>query len=85
MKAGMTERNGTLPSYAEAVRRCHILQTSVREMGIGNTSSSSPWMTCLTKHPLHRGAGSGLPTRYSRHSEVLKQSLDNYRGDKTHT
>ena len=39
---------------------CNII--SFGEMGIGNTSSSSLWMTCFTRIPLDQcvGAGSGL-------------------------
>lgn len=57
---------------------------SFGEMGIGNTSASSLWMTCLTGIPLEQcvGAGSGLDaTGVRRKYEVLKQALDNYRGD----
>ena len=53
-------------------------------MGIGNTSASSLWMTCLTNIPLLQcvGAGSGLNNEGIRHKyQVLKQSLDNYSGD----
>lgn len=57
---------------------------SFGEMGIGNTSASSLWMTCLTGIPLEQcvGAGSGLDaTGVRRKYEVLKQALENYRGD----
>ena len=57
---------------------------SFGEMGIGNTSSSSLWMSCFTGIPLKEcvGAGSGLDDAGIRHKyEVLKQSLDNYKGD----
>ena len=57
---------------------------SFGEMGIGNTSSSSMWMTCFTGIPLEQcvGAGSGLDNAGIRHKyEVLKQSLDHYKGD----
>ena len=53
-------------------------------MGIGNTSSSSMWMTCFTDIPLKECvvAGSGLDNAGIRHKyEILKQALDNYRGD----
>ena len=49
---------------------------SFGEMGIGNTSASSLWMTCLTGIPLEQcvGAGSGLDaTGVRRKYEVLKQ------------
>ena len=57
---------------------------SFGEMGIGNTSASSLWMTCLTGIPLEQcvGAGSGLDaTGVRRKYEVLKQALESYRGD----
>ncbi|NDW17808.1 nicotinate-nucleotide--dimethylbenzimidazole phosphoribosyltransferase [Dysgonomonas sp. 216] len=54
------------------------------EMGITNTSSSALWMTCLTGIPLDKCVGAGcdhtgktLEYKY----KVLKQSLDNYKGD----
>lgn len=72
---------------AATVHRCHEEGTNVisfGEMGIGNTSSSSMWMTCFTTIPLEQcvGAGSGLDTAGVRHKyEVLKQALDNYCGN----
>lgn len=42
------------------------------------------WMTCFTDIPLKEcvGAGSGLDNAGIRHKyEILKQALDNYRGD----
>ena len=72
---------------AEVVRRCHEEGSNILsfgEMGIGNTSSSSMWMTCFTDIPLKEcvGAGSGLDNAGIRHKyEILKQALDNYRGD----
>ena len=88
-EAAMTEEEMELclERGAEVVRRCHeegsnIL--SLGEMGIGNTSSSSMWMTCFTDIPLKEcvGAGSGLDNAGIRHKyEILKQALDNYRGD----
>lgn len=68
-------------SHAEG---CNIV--SFGEMGIANTSSSSLWMHLFTGIPLDRcvGAGSGLDDEGIRHKyEVLKQSLDNYRGDRS--
>ena len=53
-------------------------------MGIGNTSASSMWMTCLTGIPLDKcvGAGSGLDKNGVNHKyNVLKKSLENYKGD----
>lgn len=61
---------------------CNII--SFGEMGIGNTSASSMWMTCLTGIPLADcvGAGSGLDGKGIRHkSDVLSRALENYRGD----
>ncbi|WP_455628871.1 nicotinate-nucleotide--dimethylbenzimidazole phosphoribosyltransferase [Parabacteroides chinchillae] len=61
---------------------CNVI--SFGEMGIGNTSASSMWMTCLTRIPLIDcvGAGSGLNTEGIKHKyNVLKEALDNYKGD----
>ena len=61
---------------------CNII--SFGEMGIGNTSASSMWMTCLTGIPLDKcvGAGSGLDKNGVNHKyNVLKKSLENYKGD----
>ena len=72
---------------AEVVRRCHEEGSNVLsfgEMGIGNTSSSSLWMTYFTGIPLEQcvGAGSGLSQQGIRHKyEVLKRSMENYNGD----
>ncbi|MDR0699027.1 MAG: nicotinate-nucleotide--dimethylbenzimidazole phosphoribosyltransferase [Tannerella sp.] len=58
------------------------------EMGIGNTSSSSLWMNCLTNIPLLQcvGAGAGLSYDGIRHKyQILKRALDNYRGDRSVT
>ncbi|MDR2913913.1 MAG: nicotinate-nucleotide--dimethylbenzimidazole phosphoribosyltransferase [Tannerella sp.] len=63
---------------------CNII--SFGEMGIGNTSSSSLWMTCLTNIPLLQcvGAGAGLNNEGVRHKyQVLKKALDNYHGDRS--
>lgn len=62
---------------------CNVI--SFGEMGIGNTAASSMWMTCLTDIPLIDcvGAGSGLDDGGIRHKyNVLKQSLDNYPGQR---
>ena len=72
---------------AEVVRRCHEEGSNVLsfgEMGIGNTSSSSLWMTYFTGIPLEQcvGAGSGLNQQGIRHKyEILKRSMENYNGD----
>jgi len=63
---------------------CNVI--SFGEMGIGNTSASSLWMTCLTNIPLLQcvGAGSGLNNDGVRHKyQVLKKSLDNYHGNRS--
>lgn len=57
---------------------------SFGEMGIGNTSASSLWMSCLAHIPLEQcvGAGCGLDEEGIRHKyDVLHRALDNYRGD----
>ena len=72
---------------AEVVRRCHEEGSNVLsfgEMGIGNTSSSSLWMTYFTGIPLEQcvGAGSGLDREGIRHKyEILKRSMEHYDGD----
>lgn len=74
---------------AAIVRQCHAEGSNVLsfgEMGIGNTSTSSLWMTYFTGIPLQQcvGAGSGLDSAGIRHKyEVLKRSMDNYHGDGT--
>lgn len=87
--AAMTEEEMELclERGAEVVRSCREEGSNVLsfgEMGIGNTSSSSLWMTCFTGIPLEScvGAGSGLDNAGIRHKyAVLRQSLDNYKGD----
>ena len=66
-EAAMTEEEMELclERGAEVVRNCHKEGSNILsfgEMGIGNTSSSSLWMTCFTNIPLEQcvGAGSGL-------------------------
>ena len=72
---------------AEIVRQCYKEGSNILsfgEMGIGNTSSSSLWMSCFTGIPLEQcvGAGSGLNNDGIRHKyQILKQALDNYHGD----
>lgn len=88
-EAAMTseEMHLCLEQGAEVVREiaatgCNVI--SFGEMGIGNTSSSSLWMTCFTQIPLEKciGAGSGLDTDGIRHKcTVLKDALNNYTGD----
>ena len=58
---------------------CRIL--SIGEMGIGNTSPSSIWMSLFGDIPLKEcvGAGAGLDNAGIRRKyEVLKKSLENY-------
>ena len=81
------EMNLCIERGAEVVRQCHAEGCNVLslgEMGIGNTSSSSMWMTCFTHIPLELcvGAGSGLDNAGVRHKyNVLQQALDHYQGD----
>lgn len=88
-ESAMTEEemNRCIERGAEIVRLCHEEGSNVLsfgEMGIGNTSASSLWMTCFTNIPLQQcvGAGSGLNNEGIRHKyNVLKRALDNYQGD----
>lgn len=88
-EAAMTEdeMNCCVEYGAEIVHQCHNEGSNVLsfgEMGIGNTSASSLWMTCFTGIPLLQcvGAGSGLNNDGIRHKYgVLKRALDNYAGD----
>ena len=81
------EMNLCIERGAEIVRICQEEGSNVLsfgEMGIGNTSASSLWMTCFTNIPLQQcvGAGSGLNNEGIRHKyKILKQALDNYTGD----
>lgn len=55
---------------------CNVI--SFGEMGIGNTSTSSLWMTTLTGIPLQRcvGAGSGLDSEGVKHKHsILERTL----------
>ena len=76
-----------LEQGAEIVRHCHEEGSNILsfgEMGIGNTSSSSIWMSYFTGIPLVQcvGAGSGLDTDGVRHKyHVLEQAMQNYQGD----
>jgi len=61
---------------------CNVI--SFGEMGIGNTSPSSIWMSYFTGLPLADcvGAGSGLDTDGVRRKHaVLKKAMENYSGD----
>lgn len=56
------------------------------EMGIGNTSPSSVWMSYFTGIPLEKcvGAGSGLDSEGVRRKySVLKRAMENYSGDRS--
>lgn len=85
MSAGEMER--CLECGAAVVQQCaregsNIL--SFGEMGIGNTSASSVWMSYFTGIPIEEcvGAGSGLESEGIRHKvEVLSQAMRNYSGD----
>jgi nicotinate-nucleotide--dimethylbenzimidazole phosphoribosyltransferase len=72
---------------AQVVKECHNAGCNVisfGEMGIGNTSSSSLWMSFLTCIPLDQcvGAGSGFDSEgIKRKYRILKQALNNYKGD----
>lgn len=88
-EAAMTQEEveKALEVGAEIVTLCHDEGCNVisfGEMGIGNTSVSSMWMSCLTGIPLIEcvGAGSGLNAEGVRHKyNVLKAAQDNYKGD----
>lgn len=57
---------------------------SFGEMGIGNTSASSMWMTAFTGIPLEKcvGAGSGLGSKGIEHKlNVLKDAMANWPGE----
>lgn len=82
------ETEQALRAGAETVSECAQTGCNVisfGEMGIGNTSASSMWMTCLTDIPLHEcvGAGSGLDGEGIRRKyDVLSRALNNYRGNR---
>lgn len=88
-EAAMTEEEmeQCMERGAEVVRLCHNEGSNILsfgEMGIGNTSSSSLWMSYFADIPLEQcvGAGSGLDHMGIRHKyEILKQSMDNYKGN----
>lgn len=63
---------------------CNII--SFGEMGIGNTSPSSVWMSYFTGIPLENcvGAGSGLDSEGVRRKySILKKAMENYSGDRS--
>jgi nicotinate-nucleotide--dimethylbenzimidazole phosphoribosyltransferase len=81
------EFNLCIERGAQVVADCHKEGCNVisfGEMGIGNTSSSSLWMNCLTGISLDKcvGAGSGFDSEgVKRKYNILKQALENYKGD----
>lgn len=88
-EAAMTEieLNRAIEIGAEIVDQVYAEGSNVvsfGEMGIANTSSSSLWMTYLTRIDLEVcvGAGSGLSQDGVKHKyNVLRQSMENYKGD----
>ena len=76
-----------LAGGAQVVRQCFEEGSNVLsfgEMGIGNTSPSSIWMSYFTGIPLAEcvGAGSGLDKAGVRHKlDILSRSVANYSGD----
>ncbi len=76
---------------AEIVEQCYNEGSNILsfgEMGIGNTSSSSIWMSYFTRIPLDRcvGAGSGLNNKGIEHKyNILKASMENYKGKRSVT
>lgn len=72
---------------ADIVDQCYREGSNILsfgEMGVGNTSSSSIWMSYLTGIPLERcvGAGSGLNSKETEHKfNILKAAMENYKGD----
>jgi nicotinate-nucleotide--dimethylbenzimidazole phosphoribosyltransferase len=83
----VNELNLCIEHGAQIVRDCHAEGTNIisfGEMGIGNTSSSSMWMSALTGIPLEQcvGAGSGFDSEgVKRKYIILQQAMDNYKGD----
>lgn len=83
----VAEMERCLECGARVVEQCsgegsNIL--SFGEMGIGNTSPSSVWMSYFTGIPLERciGAGSGLDSAGIRHKQdVLQRAMAGYGGD----
>ncbi|GAA5100246.1 nicotinate-nucleotide--dimethylbenzimidazole phosphoribosyltransferase [Wohlfahrtiimonas larvae] len=67
-----------------AQNNCNIV--SIGELGIGNTSVASIWMSLLTNIPLEQcvGAGSGSSEGFTlRKYEILQQSVNRYTGPLT--
>ena len=88
-EAAMTQQEMKLciERGAEIVEQCYKEGSNILsfgEMGIGNTSSSSIWMSYFTGIPLEKcvGAGSGLNNKGIEHKcNILKASMENYKGD----
>ena len=84
---GVDEMERCLECGAEVVSQCADEGSNVLsfgEMGIGNTSSSSLWMSFLAEIPLEDciGAGSGLDDAgVARKKKVLAEAAANYGGD----
>ena len=83
----LEEMDKCLAGGASVVRQCFDEGSNVisfGEMGIGNTSPSSIWMSYFTGIPLAEcvGAGSGLDNEGVRHKyDVLRRSMEAYTGD----
>ncbi|MDH6534300.1 nicotinate-nucleotide--dimethylbenzimidazole phosphoribosyltransferase [Parabacteroides sp. 52] len=80
------EMEQALAYGAETVSDCYTEGCNVisfGEMGVGNTATSSMWMTCLTDIPLPEcvGAGSGLDDEGVQHKcRILQKARANYSG-----
>ncbi|MBR3744670.1 MAG: nicotinate-nucleotide--dimethylbenzimidazole phosphoribosyltransferase [Bacteroidales bacterium] len=80
------EMERCLECGARVVEQCAAKGSNVLsfgEMGIGNTSPSSVWMSYFTGIPIEKciGAGSGLDSAGIRHKcDVLKRAMENYSG-----
>lgn len=64
-----------------AAKGCNIL--SIGELGIGNTSVASIWMSLLTNIPLEQcvGAGSGGNSQFTKNKyRILKSAVERYTG-----
>ena len=83
----LEEMDKCLAGGASVVRQCFDEGSNVisfGEMGIGNTSPSSIWMSYFTGIPLAEcvGAGSGLDNEGVHHKyDVLRRSMEAYTGD----
>ncbi|MBR7026992.1 MAG: nicotinate-nucleotide--dimethylbenzimidazole phosphoribosyltransferase [Bacteroidales bacterium] len=81
------EMEQCLQGGAKVVKQCQSEGSNILsfgEMGIGNTSPSSIWMSYFTGIPLAEcvGAGSGLDSAGIRHKyDVLRRSMEGYTGD----